>query len=39
VKGSVFLFGRRSTAQLIFALGLALVIVFSLVPAIGILAI
>jgi ABC-type sugar transport system permease subunit len=39
VKGSAFLFGRRSTAQLIFALGLALVVVFSLVPAVGILVI
>ena len=39
MKGSTFLFGRRSTAQLIFALGIALVVVFSLAPAVGILAI
>ena len=32
-------FGRRSTAQLTFALGIALVVVFSLVPAVGILVI
>lgn len=34
-----FLFGRRSSAQLIFAAGIALVVVFSLVPAVGVLAI
>lgn len=34
-----FLFGRRLTAQVYFAVGLALVVVFSLVPALGILAI
>lgn len=32
-------FGRRSTAQLTFALGMALVVVFSLIPAVGILVI
>ncbi|MEO7058369.1 MAG: sugar ABC transporter permease [Lapillicoccus sp.] len=34
-----FLFGRRRTAQLYFAVGLALVVIFSLAPAVGILAI
>ena len=36
---SYIVFGRRSTAQLTFALGIALVVVFSLVPAVGILVI
>jgi raffinose/stachyose/melibiose transport system permease protein len=34
-----FIFGRRSSAQLTFALGISLVLVFSLVPAVGIFAI
>ena len=36
---SYIVFGRRSTAQLTFALGMALVVVFSLIPAVGILVI
>jgi ABC-type sugar transport system permease subunit len=36
---STFLFGRRATAQAYFAVGLVLVVVFSLVPAVGIFAI
>jgi len=39
-KGSSsFLFGRRLTAQVTFAVGLSLVVVFSLAPSVGILAI
>lgn len=38
-RSSHFLFGRRSTAQITFALGLSLVVIFSLVPSVGILAI
>lgn len=34
-----FIFGRRATAQSLFAAGLSLVVVFSLVPAVGILVI
>lgn len=33
---SYIVFGRRSTAQLTFALGMALIVVFSLIPAVGI---
>lgn len=36
---TTFLFGRRATAQAYFAIGLALIVVFSLVPAVGVLAI
>lgn len=38
-KKSYIVFGRRSTAQITFALGLALIVVFSLIPAVGILVI
>ena len=38
-KSSTIIFGRRSTAQLLFALGMSLIVVFSLVPAVGILAV
>jgi len=34
-----FIFGRRSTAQLTFLAGIGLVVVFSLIPAVGILVI
>ena len=39
VLRNYIVFGRRSTAQLTFALGISLVVVFSLVPAVGILVI
>ena len=34
-----FIFGRRSTAQLTFLAGIGLVVVFSLIPAVGIVVI
>ena len=37
--GNYIVFGRRTTAQLTFALGMALIVVFSLIPAVGILVI
>lgn len=37
MTNSYIVFGRRSTAQSTFALGMALVVVFSLIPAVGIL--
>ena len=37
-KGYI-VFGRRSTAQLTFALGMGLIVLFSLIPAVGILVI
>ena len=36
-QSRTIIFGRRSTAQLLFALGMSLIVVFSLVPAVGIL--
>ena len=36
---SYIVFGRRITAQLTFAIGIALVVVFSLIPAVGVLVI
>lgn len=38
-RSNTIIFGRRTTPQLTFAAGLALVVVFSLVPAVGILVI
>ena len=38
-RSTTFIFGRRSTARLTFAAGISLVVVFSIIPAIGILAI
>ncbi|MGO4601986.1 carbohydrate ABC transporter permease [Terrabacter sp. 2YAF2] len=38
-QSRTIIFGRRSTAQLLFALGMSLIVVFSLVPAVGILAV
>jgi raffinose/stachyose/melibiose transport system permease protein len=38
-RSPTFIFGRRSTARLTFAAGISLVVVFSIIPAIGILAI
>lgn len=37
MTNSYIVFGRRSTAQLTFAIGMALVVMFSLIPAVGIL--
>jgi ABC-type sugar transport system permease subunit len=38
-RSSSFIFGRRWTAQMSFAAGMSLVVLFSLIPAVGILAI
>ena len=38
-QSSSFIFGRRWTAQLTFAAGISLVVIFSIIPAIGIFAI
>ena len=38
-RSSTFIFGRRWTAQLTFAVGISLVALFSLIPAVGILVI
>lgn len=35
-QSNTFIFGRRSTAQLIFAAGISLVVLFSIIPAVGI---
>lgn len=39
MKGSYIVFGRRITAQLTFAVGMALIVIFSIIPAIGIVVI
>ena len=38
-RSNTFIFGRRWTVQLTFAIGISLVVVFSIIPAIGIFAI
>lgn len=38
-RSSSFIFGRRSTVRLTFSIGISLVVVFSIIPAIGILGI
>lgn len=38
-RSNTFIFGRRWTVQLTFAIGISLVVIFSIIPAIGIFAI